>query len=83
MEMWAVYTGFLGHFQTKATKDPRRQAGSETVRSLEAAGPWSCLGSGDREVLGSFCTEGQGLYPFQHILGKTPTRAGKKHQTAV
>lgn len=33
---------------------------------------------GDREVLGSFCTEGQRLYPFQHILGKKPTRARKK-----
>lgn len=33
---------------------------------------------GDREVLGSFCTEGQGLYPFQHILGKKPTRARRK-----
>lgn len=32
----------------------------------------------DREVLGSFCTEGQGLYPFQHILGGKPNRAMKK-----
>lgn len=32
----------------------------------------------DGEVLDCFCTEGQGLYPFQHILGRQPTRARKK-----
>lgn len=32
----------------------------------------------DKEILGSFCTEGQGLYPFQHILGRKPTGAKKK-----
>lgn len=37
----------------------------------------------DREVLGSFCTQGQGLYPLQHILGKSQLEQGKKGQNAA
>lgn len=36
----------------------------------------------DGEVLGSFRTEGQGLYPLQHILGKSQLEQ-KKGRTAA
>lgn len=31
-----------------------------------------------REALGLFCTEGQWLHPFQHILGRRPTGTRKR-----
>lgn len=48
----------------------------EVLKRLQA--PRHGLALREREVLDSFCTEGQGLHPFQHILGRKPTRTRKR-----